>query len=642
MNLRNPISKTGVLALAIVLFGVILGLAPKKHSNDNQSKTKVATSSPIASRDVKTMYIDQLKIWCDGALSQQATTGDNKGGIYCKACDIYHGRSADAIYPLLTLYDLTKDERYRKAALELFDWSEKHISQPDGSWINEPKGKNPWQGITCFSTIALGEAIRLHGISLSDSDKKRWLDRLRKGADFLMSFITLEIGDVNYPISTSASLAISYTLLGDEKYLTRAKELANFGLKHFTENNLIWGEGPRAITDVSPRGFRPIDVPYNIEESLPNLALYAELTHDEGTYEIVEKSMLSHLEWMLPDGSWDAGWCARQYKWCYWGSATTDGCIGGFGIMHQRDPRFTEAAIRNLELLKTCTFNGVIYGGMHLHSRGVEPCIQHTLFRIKGLATALDADIRKVKPVELPSDNASGVRLWGEAGVLQIAFGNWRASITTNDIPSSKKRAGYPSGGALSMLWNVKAGPLCVASMNDYHPYEPSNMQKPNKENEYCLTPRVETERSGKRYSNIYDRQAKANYTQSKDSITVTIHGNLCDREGLTLPGEPSEFEITYTFTNYHFRMKANAKAENTILYFPVVSTFTEVLQKKGTAQFVVKKENAVVQVEANNQLELRAIPEQRVFNFVPGFEAIPFEGKIATKKSGQFQIGVR
>ncbi|MDA3865149.1 MAG: hypothetical protein PF489_00210 [Salinivirgaceae bacterium] len=67
----------------------------------------------------------------------------------------------------------------------MVDWSEKHISQPDGSWTNEPNGKNSWQGITCFSTIALGEAIRLHGNSLSDSDKKRWLNRMRKGADFL-------------------------------------------------------------------------------------------------------------------------------------------------------------------------------------------------------------------------------------------------------------------------------------------------------------------------------------------------------------------------------------------------------------------------------------------------------------------------
>jgi hypothetical protein len=345
---------------------------------------------------------------------------------------------------------------------------------------------------------------------------------------------------------------------------------------------------------------------------------------------------------MLPDGSWDAGWSARQYKWSYWGSVTTDGCIGGFGIMRQHDARFTEASLRNLELLKKCTYNGIIYGGMHMHSRGIDPCIQHTLFRIKGLATALDAGIADAKRFEIPSDHASGVREWWEAGVLQIALGNWRASITTNDIPSTKKRAGYPSGGALSMLWNIKTGPLCVASMNDYHPYEPTNMQKPNNKNEYCLTPRLETKREGKRYSNIYDRQAKASYTQSKDTITVIIRGNLRDYEGFTIPNEPSAFEITYLFTKNQFNMRANANAENTIQYFPVVSTFTEAIQKKGNADFIVTKGKTAVKVVANSQLELKAIPSQRVFNFVPGFEAIPFEGKLVLEKAGQFQITIK
>ena len=197
-------------------------------------------------------------------------------------------------------------------------------------------------------------------------------------------------------------------------------------------------------------------MPYNVEETLPNLALYAELTGDKEIEDFVVAGFRAHLDFLLPDGAWDAGGSGRQYKWAYWGSRTCDGAAHGLQMLRARDPRFAEAAARNLQLLKSCTHDGLLYGGPGLHARG-----------------------------------------------------GWHGSVTVNDIPQTKKRGGQPSGGALSLLWHEKTGPLCVASMNDCIRYEGSNMQTPATEAEqHCLTPRLELRAEGKLFSNIYDGAA--------------------------------------------------------------------------------------------------------------------------------------
>lgn len=149
-------------------------------------------------------------------LALQVQSGTDEGGIFCAAHQFVHGRCGDAVYPLLTLFKLTGAEKYRTAARKVYNWSENHVSQPDGSWTNEAGSKNPWTGISVFSTIALGEALRHHDDVLSAMENKAWRERLRKGGDFVLSAITFETGDINYPIAAGAALAVCWNVLGDE------------------------------------------------------------------------------------------------------------------------------------------------------------------------------------------------------------------------------------------------------------------------------------------------------------------------------------------------------------------------------------------------------------------------------------------
>ena len=630
------------LKLFILWWGIVgcsqVGLGQHPATPTGHKKPVPARNNQL-SNPKKAAYQAQLQTWCDGLLAQQVADGADAGGFYCPAHQFVHGRCADTAYPLFTLFELTGVEKYRTAARNVLKWSEAHVSQPDGSWINEAAGRNDWKGISCFSTIALGETLRHHGTVFSAAETKQWRERLRKGGDFILSNIGFDTGDINYPIAAAAALAVCWTVLGDDKYRHRARELAYFGLAHFTTNHLIWGEGVRGANDTTANGLRPIDVPYNLEESLPNLALYGTLTGDKRVLDSVTTSLQAHLNWMLPDGGLDAGWCSRQYKWTYFGSLTADGCAGGFALMGQRDNRFSEASRRNLHLRKAYTHNGLLQGGADLASRAIPVCNHHTFASAKGIAAALDADIQEAGPVSLPNDVAFGVREWPEARVIQLAVGPWRASVTTNDLASSPKRGGHPMGGALSMLWHQQTGPVAVASMNDYVRYEGSNMQEASAAEQFCLTPRIEAIREGRRYANLYDPKATLTWSKQGDSIQVTIRGDLRDVKGNVWPDGPSAFELRYTVSPRSFQLAVHARAAGATLLFPVVSPASERVDASRTGALVIHKKTARINLGGSETAGWKTLGGDRVFNFVPGFEAVPVATKLDRSGHGSIRI---
>ena len=57
------------------------------------------------------------------------------------------------------------------------------------------------------------------------------------------------------------------------------------------------------------------------------------MVNDRELLSIVERSMNTHLEFMLPDGAWDNSWGTRSFKWTYWGGRTSDGFMGGYYAM---------------------------------------------------------------------------------------------------------------------------------------------------------------------------------------------------------------------------------------------------------------------------------------------------------------------
>ncbi len=272
-----------------------------------------------------------------------------------------HGRCGDAVYPLLRIAHSTGEAKYVRAAMLVHEWSQVQVSRAEGSWVNDVT-LSTWQGITVFHAIALAEALEHHGEVLDAATRAKWKDRLAAAAKFLDGFITIDTGNVNYPVTASLAFQLCGRVLGEAHYFDRAHALAHEVMGQFTADGFLAGEG-HPLKGLSPKGCRPVDMGYNVEESLPSLALYSLLADDKPVQEQVVTAMRTHMEFMLPDGAWDNSFGSRNYKWSWWGSRTSDGCQPGFVLMSKLEPRFREVARRNLELMAACTHDGLLYGG---------------------------------------------------------------------------------------------------------------------------------------------------------------------------------------------------------------------------------------------------------------------------------------
>ena len=109
-----------------------------------------------------------------------------------------------------------------------------------------------------------------------------------------------------------------------------------------------------------------------------------------------------------------------MFKWTYWGSRTSDGMQPAFAMMADYNPALGTAAFKNLELLKQCTKDGLLFGGPHYVSHGIVASIHHTFAHAKPLATILDhwehlPKINKKSP--LPRTIANGATYFKELDV---------------------------------------------------------------------------------------------------------------------------------------------------------------------------------------------------------------------------------
>lgn len=572
------------------------------------------------------LYSELLKTWCDSLLELQVTQieyGGIYGGIICPACSKIHGRCADAVYPLMHMAHKSGESKYLEAAIRLQAWAE-HVSLPDGSWLNEVD--NTWTGTTVFGTIALGEALRNHGEILDRSIQEEWMFRLKKSASFIYDTFTMSTGNINYPISAAAALTIAGIVLMDERFLLKGREFAKLSRGYFSENMLIFGEG-HPQKGYTKRGCRAVDLAYNVEESLPALVMYGKLAKDEELLEFVARSMREHLEFMLPDGGWDGSFSSRNYKWSYWGGRTSDGCQGAFGLMADRDPVFAEAVYRNTRLLKFCTHNGLLHGGPHYIIKGELPCIQHTIGHGKALTAMLDhsnTNIVLESFTPLPRELATGVKEYPEIATWLAALGPWKGTVTAYDWEYIKE--GHPSGGALSLLWHRELGPVFAGSMTKYRMYEGSNMQRDRDEVSMALTPRLELCQEGKCYCNINDYEVKVEYTSRSEEIRFNVSGKLVDGDQLEPPTGPIESNVEYIIRENSVVIKAAIKGYSGKLkfYFPVISSREEKVDFNNANSIFVSKKGLKLKIVASSKLNCLKCDNNRIFNHVPGFEALP------------------
>jgi hypothetical protein len=638
------LSTTGIATLA---FPSLTAAAEQQHlSRSPKSKPN--------------LYAGLLHTWCDGLLARQLTSLSDPalhGALLCPACALVHGRCGDAVQPLLSIAHTTGDSKYLRAALLVHDWSERNVSRPDGSWINDVT-LSSWQGITVFHAIALGEALHRHGSILDTATRQRWTDRLARAAKFLDGFITIETGNINYPITASFAFALCGQVLGDHHYTDRARTLAHTALDYFTPNGFLYGEG-HPLKTVTPKGCHPVDLGYNVEESLPSLAQYALLTNDKAVLDQTIAALRTHLEFMLPDGAWDNSWGTRNYKWSWWGSRTSDGCHPACVLLAPHDPVFREAAYRNLELMAACTHNGLLYGGPDYFAHGDQPCIHHTFTHAKSLATVLDTPGAILEPtgrLTLPREQPYGLKTYPEIGTHLAAIGPWRATVTEYDWDyvehvqsGGASGGGHVSGGALSLLYHRNLGPLLTASMTQYQMIEISNQQAFRDSPHMPLTPRIEytlTEAPTQPYTNLNDFAAVLKATNSPTQIAFDASGSLLTAARQPLPTGDLHYHLTYTLTESTIEIAAEvptnpspANPPKATLRFilPVISPTGETVEQPDPKTIRILKLKGTLIIHTDAPQGFEPTSKQRTFNLVPGFECVPLT--IAMQPGQQIRI---
>jgi hypothetical protein len=588
-------------------------------------------------------YADLLHAWCDGLLAHQISTDSpaTHGGFLCPSCVLIHGRCGEAVYPLLHMSHATGDDRYLRAAIQVHDWSERQVSQADGSWINDVT-LSSWKGITVFHTIALAEALHHHGSLLDSATRSRWTDRLAAAARFLDGFITIDTGNINYPVTSSLAFILCGQVLGEHRYFDRGRQTAHAALEFFTPAGILFGEG-HPQRGLSPKGCRPVDLGYNVEESLPSLGMYAVLANDTVVLDQVVAAMRSALEFMLPDGSWDNSWGTRNYKWSWWGSRTTDGCHPGFIMLAQYEPRLKEAARRNLELMTACTHDGLLYGGPDYFVHGDFPCIHHTFTHAKALATVLDRCSDDPLPsarLGLPRDEPYGLRSFPVIDTHLAAVGDWRATVTAYDCAYEETAApnhigGHASGGSLTMLFHRQLGPVLTASMTRYEMIETNNQQAYRDAPHMPLTPRIEVELAGHSYASDTDYAATVTAQHTGDQAVLEARGRL-----LTVSREsPQGGDIRYTL---RYRLDGSsveiaAAVDKTAppgarFILPVIARAADNVQQPSDSTVRITKPAGELVIRTNGPA-FEAIPAARSFDLVPGFECVPLA---VSMESGQ------
>ena len=579
---------------------------------------------------------DLLRDWCDGMLAVRIDAPSDPakhGALGCPACDIIHGRCMDAVYPFLHMAKVTGQAKYLDAGIAVFEWS-KNVSHDDGSWtvITDPKS---WKGITVFGAIALAETLDRHGDLLDAETRRRWHERLGRAGDYLFeNFTTLDYSNINYGCTGTFGFALLGRVLERPEYLERGRRLVS-GLTDFLTkpNGLLMGEG-KPPDKTSPRGCHPVDLGYNVEESLVSLALCADATGDAGLREIVGKMMGAHLEFMLPDGGWDNSWGTRQAKWSYWGSRTSDGCQPGYALLAEDHPGFGAAVLENTRLYRRCTSRGLLHGGPHYISHGVEPCVHHTFTHAKALAAVRDHGelARRIQAtVPLPRAVADGIRGYPEIATWLAARGPWRATVTAYDWIYHEK-VQQPTGGVISMLWHQQAGPLLAGSMARYHLVEKYNMQLYPED--HPLTPRVELWENGAWFTQLHDLTAKVTASDKAGVIGFEIEARLLN-EARREPtrGNPG-CSLVYQFEADTATITASAPgvgsgASRPRLVLPVISPNSEKVAQPSPNRIEIHKPQGRVVIEANAALRIQQTSRPRIFNLVPGFEAVPVIAEI-------------
>lgn len=534
-----------------------------------------------------------MKEWCDTLLSYQVRTATpyTDGGLLCPACHVIHGRIADLCFPLTVIWSKTGDEKYLVEADRLIDWSEYNLKTHDGLWYNDIT--NRWYATSAFSAMSMGEAIYHFGDKLPKKYKDKWMKIFVRMCDVFTTLDTRESFKpvTNYYCGISALLAMAWRLTGEDRYYEKSKYWVGVALERFDGDGLLFGEGYPLEID---NGSHPIDMGYDLEESMPLLLRYASLTGDYA--ELFKSRFMAHLEFLLPDGAIDDSFGIRHNKWTYWGSRTSDGIIEGLALLLD-DKVCADACERALTLYEKCTREGLLTMPM-AHVTGEPTCLHHTFTHAKALAALVCAENcpESIEKTALPCEKEYGIKRYQSGNLLLVSIGDFRATFSA--VSSSYHPANLANGGgAMNLLYHRRYGILCAATSPVYHPTEPLNQQYLREsEDPPCMTAQFYI--GGK--PACQDKSARLSF------------------EGNKVTAKAAAWQATYSFEGEE--LKICLECGNGAYNLPIVCEKEQKVTLSGNRMTLSIADSVTVLSDAPMSVDT----DKRVFNQVGGLAYLP------------------
>ena len=498
----------------------------------------------------------------------------NYGGLICPETNLYHSRAAEGVYPLAVMFKHIGEKKYLEASIKLGNWL---ITQQEagGEWLETPW---TWTGTTADQLLMMSLTYPIVEKYLTSSEKVNWEKSIKKAADFLVKNMSADFATINYCATTPACLATTNLIFPDKAYLEKARKLSRMVLSKMNEEGFIEGEAAR-VGKVK----YGVDPAYEFDMSFWGLELYARLTNDTVVHNAIKNALLEHLPLVYPNGVIDGSWGARCYKWTTFGSKTADGSQILFSLFSKEDNRFTTAAIRNLEYLRTMIHDGMIGSGPDFFELyETPPCIYPTFARAKNLALAVELGNQDEEILgKLPSEE---IGLLKEFNTVKVALARTESFYTTisaydylDQLNWGEGRySQFPSGGAACNVWVKDFGLLQTSSPTRYIRGEVIHMPEFNPLLQ-CLTPRFEFSDSTGYYTNLYERNGML-ITDKKDdnNITISVSGEM--RNEKQTPGGVS-FQLSHTLLDKSITKKLELKYHDNQ---PVISIVEPIVYKDG------------------------------------------------------------
>ena len=155
-----------------------------------------------------------------------------------------------------------------------------------------------------------------------------------------------------------------------------------------------------------------------------------------------------------------------------------------------------------------------------------------------------------------------------------------------------------------------------------------------------------------KRFNNLYDLEARVKKEENRDYIEFHVHARLLHAP-LHAPESPVSPEsgeaactLSYRFTRdvvkISARMRKNMpKCDRIEFVLPVISPTGERVEREGFGCYIIDKPAGKIVVSSNVDLIIPDFNRERIFNHVPGFEAVPLVAEWDVKAAPTLQINL-